>query len=95
MTPNRAAQWAELRSQGKWRFAWRTGVLRWGLIMCAIFVGIQTAQHPNRIFFILAFNIPLWLCAGFLFGLLTWLLSDWSFQRYQAKIASGTGVQSS
>jgi hypothetical protein len=89
MTPTRAAQWATTRSHGKWRFVWRTGVLGWGLIMCGIFVGMQASRHPDRIFFILALNVPLWLCAGFVFGILTWLLSEWSFRRYLAKSPLG------
>jgi hypothetical protein len=68
-----------------WRFVWRTGVLGWGFIMCAIFVGMQAAQRPSRILFILALNIPIWFCAGFLFGVLTWIHSEWSFKRYVAR----------
>ena len=95
MTPNRAAQWAKVRSQGKWTFVWRTGILRWGLIMCAIFIGMQATQHPDRILFILALNVPLWSCAGFVFGWLTWSMSEWSFKRHLTKISSGTGAQAS
>lgn len=43
----------------------------WGFIMCGIFVGIQAAQRPNRILLILAYSVPVWLSAGFLFGVLT------------------------
>lgn len=89
MTPDRAAKWTETRSQGQWNFVWRIGILRWGLIMCGTFVGMQAAQHPGRILSILALNIPLWLCGGFFFGLLTWVLSEWSYKRHLAKNATG------
>jgi hypothetical protein len=61
--------------------------------MCAIFAGMQTAQHPNRILFIVALNVTVWGCAGFLFGLATWMHSEWSFGRYLAKNPTGAGVQ--
>jgi hypothetical protein len=91
VTPDRATKWAETRTQGRWGFVWRVGILRWGLIMCGMFVGMQAAQHPNRILFILALNVPIWFCAGLLFGLLTWWMSEWSYKRHQAKDALGTG----
>lgn len=93
MTKDRAAKWAKTRAKGKWRFVWRTGVLSWGFIMCAIFVGMQAAQHLNRILFIVALNVPVWGCAGFLFGLTTWLHSEWSFKRYLAKNPMDAGAQ--
>jgi hypothetical protein len=95
VAPDRAAKWAETRAQGQWRFVWRVGILQWGLIMCGTFVGIQTAQHPSRILFILALNVPLWLCSGFLFGTLTWLLSERSYKRHLAGNPSGMGGRAS
>ena len=91
MTSDRAAKWAETRKQGRWSSVWRVGVLSWGLSMCCIFVGMQAAQHPNRILFIVAFNVPIWLSAGFLFGVLTWWMSERSYKRQLAKDAPGTG----
>lgn len=92
MTPDRAAKWAETRKRGQWSFVWRVGVLSWGFIMCCIFfVGMQAAQHPNRILLILAYNVPIWLSAGFLFGVLTWWMSEWSYKRHLAKDAPSIG----
>ena len=65
-----------------WRFVWRVGVLQWGLTLCGMFVGMQIAQRPNRYLFILELNIPLWLCMGFLWGLLTWKATEWSYRRH-------------
>jgi hypothetical protein len=53
VTPDRAAKCAETRTQGQWSFVWRVGILRWGLIMCGIFIGMQAAQDPDRILSIL------------------------------------------
>jgi hypothetical protein len=91
VTPDRAAKWAETRTQGQWSFVWRVGILRWGLIMCGIFIGMQAAQHPNRILLILALNVSVWLCAGFFFGLLTWSLSERSYKHYLTKNATDAG----
>jgi hypothetical protein len=88
MKPERASKWAQTRSGGKWPFVWRVGVLQWGLTMCCIFAGMQIAQHPGRFLFILGLNVPLWLCVGFLWGLLTWTATEWSYKRHMAKIAS-------
>jgi hypothetical protein len=86
----RALKWAETRSKGKWHFVWRVGVLQWGLIMGAIFVGMQSAQHPSHFLFILGFNLPLWLCFGFFWGLFTWMATEWSYKRHMVRSASGT-----
>jgi len=95
VTPDRATKWTETRAQGQWSFVWRVGILRWGLIMFGTFVGMQTAQHPDRILFILALNVPLCLCGGFSFGLLTWLMSEWNYKRHLAKNATGMGGRAS
>lgn len=95
MTPKSAEKWAEMRSQGKWNFIWRVGILRWGLIMCGVFIGMQAVQHPNHILFTVALNIPVWLCAGFLFGLLTWSVCELIYRRYLAKNAPRTPPSSS
>jgi hypothetical protein len=47
--------------------------------------GSQAARYPGRWLFILGLNLPIWLCAGLLFGLLTWHFSERSYQKYLAK----------
>jgi hypothetical protein len=82
---DRAAKWASTRVQGRSSFIWRVGVLQWGLVMFGAMGGSQAAQHPSRWLLILALNIPIWLCAGILFGILTWHLSERGYAKYLAK----------
>lgn len=91
VTPDRATKWAEIRKQGQWSFVWRVGVLSWGFTMCCIFVVMQAAQHPNRVLLIVAYNVPIWLSAGLLFGLLTWWVFERSYKRHLAKSTPSTG----
>lgn len=85
MTPERAKKWAEVRAKGRQAFVWRNGVLQWGLTMCGVFVGMQTAQTPSRLPLILLINVPAWFVGGLLFGFLTWHFSERSYKRYCAK----------
>ena len=85
MTPDRAAKWAVTRVQGQRSYVWRVGILQWGLIMFGAMGGSQLAQNPSRWLFILAINFPLWLLGGFLFGLLTWYLSERSYAKHVAQ----------
>ena len=88
LKPERASKWAEARLKGKWTFVWRFGVLQWGLTMCGVFAGMQIAHRPSYFLFILGFNIPIWLCMGFLCGLFTWIANEWSYKHYAAKADS-------
>jgi hypothetical protein len=83
-------KWEETRKKGRPNYIWRTGVLTWGLIMCSIFVGMQSAQNPDRLLPILALNIPLWFCAGLIYGFLTWHALERQYNRYLANQPPGT-----
>ena len=49
---------------------------------------MQIAHRPSYFLFILGFNIPIWLCMGFLCGLFTWIANEWSYKHYAAKADS-------
>jgi hypothetical protein len=90
MTSDQAAKWAAKRVQGRWSFVWRTGVLQWGVIMFGVMGGGQIAQQPDRWLFLLELNLSVWLCAGVVFGLLTWHFSERSYAKYLAKQATSS-----
>ena len=85
MKPKQAEKWAELRKRGQWSYIWRVGLLQWGLLMCGIFIGMQTAQHPDQFLVIVLRNVPIWMCAGLAFGFFTWHASEWQYKRHVDK----------
>ena len=92
MTPGRAAKWDVIRRQGRGAYIWRIGILRYGLGMGGAVVGFDLALLPIRRWpFFMALYFPICLGLGFLFGLLTWHTSEWSYARHQAKHQSPDG----
>lgn len=85
MNAGQADDWKETRTKGLWKFVWRVGVGRWGVFMCVFFVVQQGIETPDRLLFILLRNIPIWLCAGVIFGFLVWYGNEWAYKRFMAR----------
>jgi len=85
MKPEQAEKWAEIRNRGQWSYIWRVGVLRWGLVMCGVFIGMDSARHPHQFLSSVLGNVPLWICAGLLFGFFTWHGTEWQYRRQVGK----------
>lgn len=91
MNSKGAARWLKAREMGRNAFVLRRGVLGWGLIMCGMFVGMLTANHPRNFLYILEINVPLWLGMGGLWGIAVWYACEWGYKRHLAKQASRPG----
>lgn len=85
MKPVQAERWAEIRKKGQWSYIWRVGILTYGLLMCAIFVGMDIFRQPGQFLQSLVGNVRLWTCAGAVFGFLTWHGTEWQYRRHVRK----------
>lgn len=82
MKPLQAERWAEIRKRGQWNYIWRVGILTYGLIMCGVFIGMDTFRHPDQFVQSVLGNVPLWTFAGLVFGFLTWHGTEWQYRRH-------------
>jgi len=80
-----AAQWAENRRAGPWRFIWNKGVLGWGLLLWGSFAGILTLSRPEHYVVILISSALAWFLLGVFWGSGVWLLTEWEYRRYKSK----------
>ena len=76
------SQWAETRKMGRSQWIWRYGVGYWGLTMAIFWFAFTTFMDGFRqipLHFVIAFL--LFPIAGYLWGMITWRVSETKFQK--------------
>jgi len=63
----------------------KRGLLAYGIPMYVFFVISGWSSKPEQLVPSLVYNIPAWLIAGAIFGVLTWYMFEWQYRRYVAK----------
>ena len=71
--------WLQIKAQGKQRYVWRTGVLRWGLAVFAIWTPLMLIVGPRthplslgEIIGVIVISLFLWTVGGYVFGSWMW-----------------------
>lgn len=84
-----AARWEQIRSQGKARFVWTHGVVRWGGVMCVLSLGFFQHAHYGDIFSLegrwdlrVLVALLTWIFVGHGYGRSTWNRMEERYQTY-------------
>ncbi|EKU80414.1 hypothetical protein ABIB42_002479 [Massilia sp. UYP32] len=85
MSEAHAIRWRTLREAGMASWIVKRGLLAYGIPMYLFFVISAWFSNPERFVPSLVYNIPSWLIAGAVFGVLTWHISEWQYRRHVAK----------
>lgn len=80
-----AIRWFKYREAGMASWVVRRGLLAYGIPMYFFFVITGWFRKPGQFLPSLVYNIPSWLIAGTVFGVLTWYAFEWQYRRYVAK----------
>ncbi len=75
MNQKQRAKWECTRAKGMWRFVLLYGVVGWGGV--AIIATSTLIYGWNK----LSFVAPIYLVAGFVFGLLCWFIGEYKYRR--------------
>lgn len=80
-----AIRWRTLREAGMASWIVKRGLLAYGVPMYVFFVVYRWFGKPEQLAPSLVYNIPSWLIAGTIFGVLTWYVFEWQYRRYVAR----------
>lgn len=89
LTDAEAARWERVRQQGKARFIWTQGVLRWGGVMFAFSLGLFQHAHYGAAFTLegrgeirILVALATWIFVGFGYGRSSWNRMEQRYQTY-------------
>lgn len=75
----RARAWATVRTQGRQRYIWGYGVLRWGGLMFCFSLAVyhyrqfgSVISSEGHLWFRLLLGALVWTCVGYLYGRSSW-----------------------
>ncbi|HAZ41002.1 MAG TPA: hypothetical protein DCY52_01920 [Methylococcaceae bacterium] len=84
-----AARWEGIRCQGKSRFIWTQGVLRWGGVMFAFSLGLFQHAHYGSVFSLegrwevrVFVALLTWIFVGYGYGRSSWNRMEARYQTY-------------
>ena len=83
-----AAYWEKQRQKGRWRYAFRMGVLFWAIPVYVLIQLFYFLFRENYAFETgrFAAGFIVWVIMGFLgFGLITWWLNERNYQKLKIK----------
>ena len=84
MSEAHAIRWRTLREAGMASWIVKRGLLAYGIPMYLFFVISAWFSNPEGFAPSLVYNIPSWLIAGAVFGVLTWDISERQYRRHVA-----------
>ncbi len=88
MNQKQRAKWERTRAEGMWRFVLLYGVLLWGGFMLITFCAYRFFVRGLRFLDELSFLVLIFLAAGFLFGLATWLIGEYKYRKSSSNASS-------
>lgn len=75
--------WLQIKAMGKRRYVWRVGVLRWGLVVFAIWTPLMLMVGPRthklssgEIAAVIIVSLFLWTVGGYVFGNWMWRMME-------------------
>jgi hypothetical protein len=81
MNQKQRAKWERTRAKGMWHFVLLYGVLFWGGFMMIAMSAYRFFVRGLRFLDELSFLVPIFLVAGFVFGLGCWLVGEYMYRK--------------
>lgn len=81
MNKKQRAIWERTRAKGMWRFVLLYGVLLWGGLMIVVRSVFDFFVSSPRLLDNLTVHVPIFVVAGFIFGLAMWLIAEHKYRK--------------
>lgn len=88
MDQKQRAKWERTRAKGMWRFVLLSGVLFWGGLVIIFWSIYRYLVRGLGFLDELSFTVPIFLAAGFVFGLTTWLIAEHKYRKSSSNASS-------